>query len=170
LTFEERGKYPSSVRSLLSQYVRRGGGELVEVELPDVETKTIRIVRTEASTNAPARPLERGFRCWRCQDYGVIGYTLKAPFQDREIDYSYVARCLCTAASRVSQSIPTFEQIFGAWQRRPGDPMPTTEPRTTETEYSPNPPTAQAKGVLAFNARPDQSRAWDMTDDLMRDD
>jgi hypothetical protein len=72
----------------------------------------------------------------------VISYTVLAPFREREIAYPFVARCLCRAAAKVSQSIPTFEQIFGAWERRPGDHPVTIQPPRgyEEPEYHPPAP------------------------------
>ena len=136
MSFEERGGKPSKVVDFLSKFNR--DVRHIDQVIADVQNRRLKIVRqeVESSTTAPYRPMERGYRCRQCRDRGVIDYVQEAPFRDRVIEYRFVARCYCPAAGKVSQSIPTFADVFGDWPRSPGARV-STEPKPTAPEELP---------------------------------
>ena len=136
MSFEERGGKPSKVVDFLSKFNR--DVKHIDQVIADVQSRRLKVVRQEIEpgTTAPARPLERGYRCRQCRDRGVIDYVQEAPFRDRVIDYRFVARCYCPAAGKVSQNIPTFADVFGEWPRIPGG-RHALEPKPPAPEEEP---------------------------------
>lgn len=121
----------------ISDLIRLPEGDFEEERVIDLETRTVRTIRRprESGSNEPARRRDPGYRHLLCQDRGVIDYIEQRPHgvigDDRTIPYGYVARCYCKASLNVSQSIPQFVDIFGAWPEEPGRQAP---PRVQEPE------------------------------------
>lgn len=116
MSFQQNGSDPAKMGDLLSRFQPQE--TVFEDEyVSDPLARRIRLVRREvlASTNAPARPRVWSYKCRHCRDRGVIDYVREEPFKARVIEYTFVARCWCPAAEKVSESIPTFAEIFGAW-------------------------------------------------------
>lgn len=132
---------------------------------PDATSRTVRAIKVprEKSTNAPARPQDRSFRCAACQDRGLITYHIERPNYCKCCPEgahlsSSLCRCYCAKGEARPGWIPTYLDIFGSWPvsvhasiTAPSKPDPEPDlpqtvipfrqpPRQEEPAYQPPPP------------------------------